>query len=143
MRTISGAGQLAAQLEPFVHQRTILLHTRKRDGSWVGTPVSIAVQADRAYIRTYAKAGKPKRIKNFPEVRFSPATFRGRPTGPALYAQARLLDGDEAAAAARLLRRKYPVLHGLAVPLAHRLMRTATLHYELSDVRPGTGQRAA
>lgn len=143
MSTISEAGQMATQLEPFVHQRTILLHTRRRDGSWVGTPVSIAVQADHAYIRTYAKAGKPKRIRNFPEVRFSPATFRGRPTGPELRAEARLLDGDEAAAAARLLRRKYPLLHGLAVPLAHRLMRTSTLHYELSGVRPGTGQHAA
>ncbi len=138
MRTISETGQVPAELQPFIHQRTILLHTRKRDGSWVGTPVSIAVHADCAYIRTYAKAGKPKRLRNFPEVRFSPSTFGGKPTGPALHAQARPLGGDEAAAAARLLRRKYPVLHGLAVPLAHRLMRTSTLHYELSNIRPET-----
>jgi uncharacterized protein len=137
VRTISQTGQESAELQPFVHQRTILLETRKRDGSWVATPVSIAVHAGRAYIRTYAKAGKPKRLRNFPEVRFGPATFRGKPTGPEVHARARLLAGDEAAAAARLLRRKYPVLHGLAVPLAHRLMRTSTLHYELSDVRPG------
>lgn len=136
MRTVSTPGQTAPQLEPFVHQRTILLHTRKRDGSWVGTPVSIVVQADRAYFRTYAKAGKPKRLRNFPDVRFCASTARGRPTGPALAARATLLDGNEAVAAARLLRRKYPVLHGVMVPLAHRLMRTSTLHYELSDIRP-------
>jgi uncharacterized protein len=136
VRTISKADLTAAPLQPFVHQHTILLHTRKRDGSWVPTPVSIAVHGDHAYIRTYAKAGKSKRLRNFPEVRFSPSTFRGKPTGPMVEARARLLTGDEARMASRLLSRKYPVLHGFAVRLAHRLMRTATLHYELSDVRP-------
>ena len=132
---MSNAGPIAERLQPFGRQRTILLQTRKRDGSWVGTPVSIAVQADRAYFRTYATAGKPKRLRNFPDVRFSPANFRGKPTGPTFRARARLLDGTDARTAARLLRRKYPVLQGLAVPLAHRLMRTSTLHYELSDIR--------
>jgi hypothetical protein len=27
------------------------------------------------------------------------------------------------------------LLHGVAVPLAHRVMRTKTLHYELTDIR--------
>jgi uncharacterized protein len=141
VRTISEDGLIPGQLRPFVRQRTILLQTRRRDGSWVATPVSVAVQADRAYIRTYAKAGKTKRLRNFPEVRFGPSTFRGRPTGPAVHARARLLAGDEARLASRLLSRKYRVLHGLAVPLAHRLMRTSTLHYELSDVRPGPDEQ--
>jgi PPOX class probable F420-dependent enzyme len=137
VRTISQPDPVPAQLQPFVRQRTIVLHTRKRDGSWVPTPVSIAVRADRAYIRTYAKAGKSKRLRNYPEVRFSPSTFRGKSTGPTMHARARLLTGDEARTAAQLLARKYRVLHGFIVPLAHRLMRTATLHYELSDFRPG------
>ena len=136
MRTINQPGSVPAQLQPFVRQHTILLHTRKRDGSWVPTPVSIAVRADHAYIRSYAKAGKSKRLRNFPEVRFCPSTFRGKPTGPMVHARARLLSGGEARTAARLLARKYPVLHGFAVPLAHRLMRTSTLHYELRDFRP-------
>ena len=136
MRTINEPGQVPAQLQPFVRQRTILLQTRKRDGSWVPTPVNIAVRGDRAYIRTYAKAGKSKRLRNFPEVRFSPSTIRGRPTGAMVHARARLLAGGEARTAARTLSRKYRVLHGVLVPLAHRLMRTSTLHYELSDLRP-------
>lgn len=141
MRAISEDATIPARLQPFVRQRTILLQTRRRDGRWVATPVSVAVRADRAYIRTYAKAGKTKRLRNFPDVRFSPSTFRGRPTGPAVQARARLLAGDEARMASRLLSRKYRVLHGLAVPLAHRLMRTPTLHYELSEVRPDPGDR--
>jgi hypothetical protein len=127
-----------AQLQPFVRQRTILLETRKRDGSWVPTPVHIAVGGDRAYIRTYAKAGKSKRLRNFPEVRFGPSTMRGRPTGATVRARARLLAGNEARTAARALSRKYRVLHGLMIPQAHRLMRTSTLHYELSDFQPNS-----
>ena len=129
------SGPVPAQLQPFARQRTILLHTRKRDGSWVPTPVSIAVHGDRAYIRTYAKAGKSKRQRNFPDVRFCPSTLRGTPPGPGPHARAQLLDGDEARMAARLLSSKYPMLHGFLVPLAHRLMRTQTLHYELSAVQ--------
>lgn len=136
VRTINKPDQVPFPLQPFLRQGTILLHTKKRDGSWVPTPVSIAVHDDRAYIRTYAKAGKSKRLRNFPEVQFCPSTFRGKPTGATVHANARLLDGDEARTAARLLSRKYPVLHGLLVPLAHRLMRTATLHYELNNIRP-------
>jgi PPOX class probable F420-dependent enzyme len=123
-----------AELAPFVRQKTILLKTKKRDGTWVGTPVSVALRGDRAYVRTYAKSWKSKRLRNFPEVRFSPSTSRGKPTGRELSAQARLLDGEEARTAAHLLARKYPLLHGILVPLSHKVMRTKTLHYELSDV---------
>jgi hypothetical protein len=42
----------------------------------------------------------------------------------------RILDGDEAARAARALGRKYPLLHGLLIPRVHRLMRTPTIHME-------------
>jgi hypothetical protein len=43
-----------------------------------------------------------------------------------------LLDGVEATAAARRLARKHFLLHGIVVPLSHKLMRTKTLHYELT-----------
>ena len=136
--TISTPVPVPTVLRPFVRQGTILLHTRKRDGTWVPTPVNIAVDGERAYFRTYAKAGKRKRLRNFPDVRFCPSTFRGRPTGATVYAHARLLHGDEARHAAHLLARKHPVLHGVVVPLAHRVMRTTTVHYELSDCRPAS-----
>lgn len=132
-----GTGSTTPALSGYVRQKVILLKTRKRDSTWVDTPVSIAVQGDHAYIRTYDKSGKSKRLRNFPEVRFAPSTFRGRPTGPELHARARLLDGEEARSAAQIIARKYPVLHGALVPLSHRLMRTKTLHYELSRVQEG------
>ncbi len=39
-------------LEPFVRQWAVLLVTYKRDGTPVGTPVSIAVEGERAFVRT-------------------------------------------------------------------------------------------
>ena len=36
----------------------------------------------------------------------------------------------------RLVNRKYPLLQPVIVPLTHRLLRTETLYYELSTVRP-------
>ncbi len=122
-------------LSRFVRQKTISLRTQKRDGTWVDTPVSIVVDEDRAYVRTYDKSGKSERLRNFPEVRFAPSTLRGRPTGQELYAAARLLDVEEARKASRLLVPKYPILHGVLVPLSHKVMRRKTLHYELTEFR--------
>ncbi|MGW6482200.1 hypothetical protein ACWGDS_30730 [Streptomyces sp. NPDC055059] len=51
-------------------------------------------------------------------------------TGPEFKARVRLLDedGEEAKHAAKLLRHKHPVMHGVAVPLAHKVQRDRTLH---------------
>ena len=40
-------------LEDLAGRHTVLLETRKRGGSWVGTPVSIAGADGRAFFRTY------------------------------------------------------------------------------------------
>jgi len=54
----------ASALEPLVSQRTVLLTTYRRNGAPVGTPVNIAVEGDRAFVRTFDKAWKLKRIRN-------------------------------------------------------------------------------
>jgi PPOX class probable F420-dependent enzyme len=117
----------------FTKQKTVLLTTSKRDGTGVGTPVSLAVEGDHAYFRTYDAAWKVKRLKNNPAVTVAPSTLRGRPTGAAVAGRARLLDGVEAQHAARLLAGKYRFLHGILVPLAHRMRGYRTLHYELTQ----------
>ena len=111
-----------------------MLTTYRRDGRPVGTPVSIAVAGDRAYFRTYDAAGKVKRLRRHPEVAIAPATVRGTPTGPAIRAAARLLDGAEATEARAALARKHPLLHGVLVPLYHRLARYRTLHYAVTPL---------
>jgi PPOX class probable F420-dependent enzyme len=118
-------------LEPFVGQWAVLLTTYKRDGTSIGTPVNIAVDGDHAYVRTFDMAWKLKRIRNNPEVEVATSTWRGKPTGPAIYARARVLKGAESAYAGRLLARKHPILHRFLVPLVHRLRGNQTIHIEL------------
>lgn len=121
-------------LEPFVDQKTVLLTTYKRDGTGVGTPVHVAVDGDRAFVRTWDTTWKLKRIRNNPEVEVGPCTAGGRPTGPAIHARARVLEGGESAYAGETLARKYPVLHGVLIPLFHRLRGNETVHVELTPV---------
>ncbi len=125
-------------LEPFVRQRAVLLTTYRRDGTPVGTPVNIAVEGDRAFFRTYNRAGKAKRLRNNPNVEVAPCTMRGKPTGPSIRAKARLLSADEAKIAAKAIARKHRILQGILVPLSHRLARYKTLHYELTPTDVGT-----
>jgi PPOX class probable F420-dependent enzyme len=117
---------------PVREAKTILLTTYKRDGTAVGTPVSIAFEGDRAFFRSYDKAWKARRLRNNPRVAFAAATtLRGRPTGPRVPGRATLLEGEQAQVAARALARRHRVLQGILVPLAHRLRGYRTLHYEL------------
>lgn len=121
-------------LEPFVRQKYVLLTTYRRDGTPVGTPVNIAVDGDRAFVRTWDTTWKLKRIRNNPEVEVAPSTVRGKPTGPAIHARARILEGDESVYAGRAIAHKHQVLHGFLVPLVHRLRRNKTMHIELTPV---------
>jgi PPOX class probable F420-dependent enzyme len=109
-----------------------LLRTRRRDGSWVDTPVNLVVCGARAYFATPADSGKVKRLRNFAAVEVVPCTLRGTPTGPAVAARARRLCGPEAEAANRLLIRKHGFVHRVIVPLELRLKRIRNVHYELA-----------
>jgi PPOX class probable F420-dependent enzyme len=126
-------------LERFVDQKTVLLTTYKRDGTPVGTPVSIVIKDGRAYFRTWHTAGKAKRLRNDPEVEIAPfrdqlglPIGRGTQTGPAVHGTARLLSDAEAKPIRRLLARKYPFLQRYLVPIGHKIKRVRTLHYELT-----------
>jgi PPOX class probable F420-dependent enzyme len=126
-------------LARFVRQKTALVTTYRQDGRPVGTPVSLAVDGRHAYLRSFEKAGKTRRIHDNPRVEVAPSTARGVPTGSAIQATARRLDGAESRRAARLLARKHPVLHGLLVPLTHRLGRAKTgktVHFQLTPLDP-------
>jgi PPOX class probable F420-dependent enzyme len=126
------------RLAPFVEQKTALLTTFRRDGTPVATPLSVAVEGDHAYVRSYEKAGKTKRLRNNTHVELAPSTTRGTPTGAPVSAEARRLDTAGAHHAARLLSRKHPLLHGVLVPVLHRLGRAKTgrtVHFELTPSR--------
>src|SRR6266513_4490398 len=70
-----GAGQLrrtcmstyTPTLEGFADQKTVVLTTYRRDGTPVDTPVHVATDGRRAFIRTYEKAYKTRRLRRRPE----------------------------------------------------------------------------
>ena len=126
---------VATERGPFgalARQRAVLLTSYRRDGRAVGTPVNIAVDGERAYVRSWDRAWKTKRIKHNPQVELAPCTMSGKVTGPSMHARARLLEGDEAKHAASLINRKHRILQGVLVPLFHKLMRYHTVHFELT-----------
>jgi PPOX class probable F420-dependent enzyme len=111
--------------------KTVLLETRRRDGSWVATPVSLVVEDGHAFFRTYDASGKAKRLRNFAQLRISPSSLRGKRRGAWRTGTARMLTGADAEHARDLLAAKYPVLHRHVVPWMHRKKGWTTLHYEL------------
>jgi hypothetical protein len=113
-------------------QRTVLLTTYRRDDSPVGTPVNVAVGDGHAYFRTWDTSGKARRLARQPKVAVAPSTPRGTQTGRTITGTARRLTGDESRAAGKLIDRKYPILQGILVHLAHRVRRMNTVHYELT-----------
>ena len=110
------------------------LETRKRDGSWVATPVNLVVDGDQVDFRTWSRAGKAKRLRNFPDVRFAASDWRGRAHGPQLCGTARLLAGPEDRRVGALINKRYPLLQGVAVRFGHKLMRYQTQHYAVGDI---------
>ena len=123
---------MASLFERFTKQCTVLLTSYRRDGTAVGTPVNIAVEGERAFVRTFDSAWKLKRIRNNPLVEIAPSTARGKVTGAPLKARVRILSGDEEAHASRAIDKKYPVMHGIVVPLVHRMRGNKTAHVELT-----------
>jgi hypothetical protein len=84
----------------------------------------------RSNLECYGGRGNDRK----PEVEIAPSTFRGRPTGPAIRARARVLSGAESAHAGQALARKHPIVHGLLVPLIHRLRGHKTMHIEVIPI---------
>lgn len=138
-------GVAVPRLAPYVRQKTVLLTTYRRDGRHGRSPVSIAVDGEHAYIRSFEKSVKSRRLRNDPAARIAPCSMRGTPLeesaagegGPAAEELAlrlrRVTPGSaEERRARQVLRTKYPVLHGVLVPLAHRVLRGrtgATVHF--------------
>lgn len=127
----SGPGYFAAVSGATYMQLT----TFRRDGREVSTPVHVVTDGDVAFFRTWHVAGKAKRLRHTPMVRIAPSTFRGRPLGPAIEAEAYLLEGEASDRAARMLAAAHPILHGRLIPWYHRRRGWTTQNYGLE--RPG------
>lgn len=89
------------------NQKYISLTTFRKTGVPVATPVWFGEEDRHLYIMTRSDMGKTKRIRNNPQVKVAPCTFRGRITGPEFAATARILPREEHQHARQTINRKY------------------------------------
>jgi PPOX class probable F420-dependent enzyme len=87
--------------------RYCLVVTFRRDGRPVPTPVWFALEEDLAFVRTDAASAKVARIRRDPRALVAGCSARGKPLGPSLSAEARILEAEESARAEWLLARRY------------------------------------
>jgi len=101
--------QQSAQLVSLLHNHQYAnLFTFRKNGDAVKTPIWFAEHAGRLYVMTNMGAGKVKRIRNSGRVEIGPSDQAGKPLGPTVEAQARLLSNpEEIQMAKRSLDAKY------------------------------------
>lgn len=100
--------------------RYISLTTRRRDGSFVSTPVWVASNdGRRLLVWTGASTWKVKRIRRDPRVFVAKSNYRDRERGPRLEGRARIVDDVDVK---KLIREKY----GWQMRLLERFGREGT-----------------
>ena len=90
----------------------INLSTRKRDGSFVNTPVWFVQEKEtnNYYVYSLNNSGKVKRIRNFPDVKVATCNFSGKLKGNWVDANANLVDeSGNIKTAYACLRKKYGI----------------------------------
>ena len=98
----------AEKLAQFYDRKYLNLVTYRRSGAAVPTPLWFVEEGGVLYVRTPARSGKVKRLRDNPRVRVVPSDGRGNPKGAWLDGRARIVvDGAEAGKANRLVHRKY------------------------------------
>ena len=91
----------------FEGRRYLNLETYRKNGEGVRTPVWFVEEHATLYVRTPARSGKVKRLRNDPRIRLVPCGRRGGPQGEWVEGEARLVGGAQAERANRLLGKKY------------------------------------
>jgi uncharacterized protein len=131
-------------INEFRDDKTVVVTTFRKDGTAIDTPMHIAVDGDRAFLRTYASAWKWRRIRRNPNVIVSHASTGDKPAivglvmgkphkvGRGVRAKAVEARGEDATVAAHALSTKYPFLQGVLIPFLHRhVYRAPTVHMHL------------
>jgi len=90
-----------------------LLHTFRKSGEAVPTPVWFGLAGGKLYFRTYANAAKIRRIRQNPRVLAGPCDARGKPKGSLIEARARVLSASEEARAEEAIQSNYGLFRRL------------------------------
>jgi hypothetical protein len=91
----------------------MLLHSFKRSGEAVPTPLWFGFGDGKIYFRTYADAIKLKRIRNNPKVLVGPCDVRGKPKGPLVEGRARIVSAEEKEHAEKAVQSNYSLFRRL------------------------------
>lgn len=94
-------------LSQFLGKKYMSLETFRKSGEGVRTPVWFAQEGDGLYVTTLSTTGKARRIRNISRVRIAPCDRSGNVEGEWVEGQAKLLGGEDAKKANRLLNEKY------------------------------------
>ena len=123
-----------AGFAPLEGSKTALLTTFRPGGEAVGTPLSIAVNGDKAYFVTAGDSGKARRLADTDRVTLAPCKVNGTVTGETVPGRARRLTPSERRTAAKgLLKPTRGLFWSL---LAYRLFYGKKM--ELYEVVPAT-----
>lgn len=122
-------------MKPLHKASYILLSTKKRDGSFVATPVWCAGDEHTIYAFSAGDAGKVKRLRNFRECKIAACTVLGKRLSEDHSATAYLLNAEERVIAHRSLVEKYGLqmrLLDLGATLTGRKKTRAFIRIELA-----------
>ena len=128
------ASDNTAGFGPLEGSKTALLTTYRPGGEAVGTPLSIAVNGDKAYFVTATDSGKARRLAHTDRVTLAPCKVNGTVTGATVPGRARRVPPEERRTTAKgLLKPTRGLFWSL---LAYRLFHGKTM--ELYEVVPTT-----
>ena len=114
---------VADELSQFSRKQYLALETYRKDGRPVRTPVWFLEDNNRLlYIVTDSKSGKVKRIRRNSSVRVVPCSYKGKPEGRWLDAEATLIEEQGAASIKSMLNHRYG-LAGKIIRFYHRITR--------------------
>lgn len=113
-----------ATLEQLGTEKYVLLTTYRRDGRAVPTPLWVVPDGAGLALWTVNGSGKVKRIRNNGRVTVAACDVRGKVTGEAIEANARIGGSTDLARVIQGLKRKYGMLGRLTL-LGSRLRRGA------------------
>ena len=100
---------------------TCLLVTYRRSGEGVPSPVLFGMADGKVYFRSETRTAKLRRLEANPTVLVAPCSFRGRPLGPFVKGEARVVSAAEEPHAYAALRSNYRWLDRLYESGADRL----------------------
>ncbi len=100
---------MSSDINQFNESKYINLETYRKSGKAVITPVWFVFERENFFVITRSGTGKVKRLRNNPNVRISPCSFRGQIRGKWIEGIASFVDPNEFPRIISLRNKKYGI----------------------------------